>query len=219
MKHEAPARPEGTVYGRGGVDVRDPEPGLLTRTHPAVTAAVSAGIIVVLAIGYWIWRATASPAQPVAAAVSPAPSSLAPSSAAPPARLAAGSWLISPKDDPGTFLTTKDGFAALGDERMVLNVVKGLADGSCFSFRTDDGRFMRHFDYRLRFDANDESDLFRSDATFCPEDGTAAGSVRMQSKNYPDHVIHRRDTELYIDKSDDSGSFAAESTFAIKKAP
>ncbi|AGL17129.1 AbfB domain-containing protein [Actinoplanes sp. N902-109] len=214
MKHEQPA---GTVYGRGGVDVREPRQGLLTRTHPAMTAAVCAGIIAVLALAYGIWRATASPAQPVAAAVSASPSPVAASSAPPPARLTAGQWLLSPSDDPTIFLTTEDGYAALADEKLVLTVVAGRADESCFSFRTDDGRFMRHFDYRLRFDADDGSELFRNDATFCPDDGTRAGTVRLRSKNYPDHVVHRRGTELYIDEPEDSGTFAAESTFKLTK--
>lgn len=211
-------QPAGTVYGRGGVDVRAPKQGLLTRVHPAATALVCAGIVALLALGYGIWRATADSPEPVAATPPPAPPSLAPSSAA-PARLAPGSWLLSPRDAPDTYLTSDNGFAALSpQERLVLHVVPGLADDSCFTFRRDDGRYLRHFDYRLRFDATDDSDLFRDDATFCPQAGQPAGTVRLASKNYPDHVIHRRGTELYIDKPDGSSGFTADSTFTVEPA-
>ncbi|WP_067499413.1 AbfB domain-containing protein [Actinoplanes sp. TFC3] len=210
-----------TLYGRGGVDAKEPRQGLFTRLHPAVTAGVSVAIIAVLALAYWIWRATTGTTKPVAAATasaSPSPSPATPSKAA-PTRLAPGSWLIFPRDATDTFLTSKQGFAALTkNEPVALNVVKGLADDKCFSVRTDDGRYLRHFNYRLRFDATEDADLFRNDATFCPEDGTPAGAVRLRSKNYPDHVIHRRGTELYIDEPGDSATFTADSTFGIKSA-
>ncbi|MGA5302338.1 AbfB domain-containing protein [Nucisporomicrobium flavum] len=213
-----PPRPAGTVYGRGGVDVREPRPGLLTRTHPAVTALVCAGIVGVLALGYTIWRATGDEPEPLTRPSAPAPSSAAPSGPSRP-RLAAGSWLLAPLDDPDTHLTSANGFAALApDERMVLIAGPGLADPACFSFRAGDGRYLRHFDYRLRFDATDDSDLFRNDATFCPQPGLPAGTVRLSSKNYPDHVVHRRGTDLYIDEPDGSATFTADSSFQVQPA-
>ena len=220
MSEQGPDQPQpgGTVYGRGGVDVRAPRQGLLTRVHPAATAAVCAGIIAVLGLGYGIWRATGDSPEPAAATPPPPPPSAVPSSSS-PARLAPGSWLLSPRDEAGTYLTSDNGFAALSArEQLELHVVPGLADGACFTFRLDDGRHLRHFDYRLRFDAVEDSDLFRNDATFCPEPGQPAGTVRLASKNYPDHVIHRRGAELYIDKPDGSDGFAADSTFAVEPA-
>ncbi|GAA2519577.1 AbfB domain-containing protein [Winogradskya humida] len=221
-----PSRPDGTVYGRGGASPAGPDQGgLLARTHPGATAAVSAGIVAVLALGFWIWRANSgsSPEPASAAPASPAASASAspsakPSPSATKAQLAAGTWVIAPLDAPDTHLTRKSSFAALSTgEKLTLTVEAGLADGACFSFRTGDGKYLRHFDYRLRFDASDESDLFRSDATFCPVDGTAAGTVRLHSKNYPDHLIHRRGTELYIDAPDGSDGFTADSSFQVQK--
>ena len=212
------SRAAGTVYGRGGVDVRPPRQGLLTRTHPGVTALVCAGIVGVLALGYWAWRGTASTPQRALPAAPPSPS-VAASASPSPAGLTTGSWVLTPDGDPDTYLTTDNGFAALSsEEQLVLHVVPGLADGSCFTFRLDDGRYLRHFDYRLRFDATDDSDLFRNDATFCPDPAAPAGTVRLASKNYPDHVVHRRGTELYIDEPDGSDGFTADSSFAVQPA-
>ncbi|MFI5937454.1 AbfB domain-containing protein [Actinoplanes sp. NPDC051494] len=219
-KTPGPSQPGGTVYGRGGVDAREPRPGLLTRTHPAVTAGVSLAIIAVMVLAYVIWRSGADePARVSATASAPASATAsATATGAPPAELAAGSWFVSPLGDQRTFLTADGEFAALSGTKAALTVVAGLADESCFSFRNDDDKYLRHFDYRLRFDAQDDSDLFRLDATFCKVAGLKAGTVRLRSKNYLDHVIHRRGTELYIDKPDESDKFVADSSFGLRQA-
>ena len=47
------------------------------------------------------------------------------------------------------------------------SVVKGLSNGSCYSFKTHDGTYLRHRNFVLRADRNDGSSLFKQDATFC----------------------------------------------------
>jgi len=202
-----------TVYGS------EPRKGM----HPAVLGLVGLAVLAVLGAGVWVLT-SGSDEQSAAAVSTPASSAPAPrpSASAAPAKLTTGSWLLSPAGDPDLFLTVVDEFAALSpDERLVLNVSKGLADDACFSFREPGGKYLRHFDYRLRFDTADDSDLFREDATFCPVAGAAAGTVRLKSKNYPDHLLHRRGTELYIDApgdSDDGADFVEESSFTLQKA-
>jgi hypothetical protein len=208
----------GTVYGRGGVDARGPKPGLMTRLHPLTIVAVTVGILGFLALGWVLIRAGSTEEQAVAATLTP-PSSSAPPPATPAAKpatkLDVGDWYVSAN---GSYLTREGEYAAMAkDERSPFSVVRGLADESCFSFRTDDGRFLRHFDYRLRFDLDDESDLFQQDATFCPAEGGATGTIRLSSKNYPDHVIHRRDSELYIDENSGDSSFVKESSFTLQE--
>ncbi len=158
--------------------------------------------------------------MPAAASVAPVASSpaAAPTRTA-PAGLATGTWLVSPADETDSYLTVKGEYATISEIADSLTVVKGLADDSCFTFRDEDGKYLRHFDYRLRFDAQDDSELFRKDATFCAEDDQAAGSFRVRSINYPDYFLHRRGTELYIDKPSDDGSFEAESTFTLQVPP
>ncbi|MEU4428228.1 AbfB domain-containing protein, partial [Actinoplanes sp. NPDC024001] len=182
-----------------------------------VTAAVNA----VAAFAYWALRTPAA-ARPQRAAAGPAASATPPAPAAPSPspsrhRLSTGSWLLSPAGDAESFLGEDGDFAAIGSEEQVLTVVAGLADESCFTFRDEDGAYLRHFDYRLRFDDEDDSELFRKDATFCLEDGLPAGTIRLRSQNYPEHVLHRRGPQLFIDKPDGSEKFTEESTFVLGK--
>jgi Alpha-L-arabinofuranosidase B (ABFB) domain len=208
-----------TIYGQGGVDVRDRR-----RLHPGVLTLVAAAVVIVVAAGaYVVMRSPATPSasSPVAAtsaapAVSPGVSSpaAAPSRTA-PSGLATGSWLVSPAEDKESYLAVRGEYATFSVVAEPLTVVKGLADDSCFTFRDGDGKYLRHFDYRLRFDAKDDSELFRKDATFCAEDDQPAGSFRVRSINYPDYFLHRRDGALYIDKPS-GDSFEAESTFTLR---
>ncbi|AEV85892.1 arabinofuranosidase [Actinoplanes sp. SE50] len=205
-----------TIYGPGGVDVRDPR----RRLHPGVLALViTAVIIIVAALAYFMMRSPADPtAQPAAvpsraAAIAPSPASSP--SPTDPSGLTTGSWQVTAADDRDTYLTVAGDFAAMSEVAATITVVEGLADDSCFTFRDEDGNFLRHYNYRLRFDPKDDSDLFRGDATFCAEDDQPGNSFRVRSKNYPDYFLHRRGTKLYIDKPSESDDFVADSTFAL----
>ena len=79
-------------------------------------------------------------------------------------------------------------------------VVAGLANAGCVSFRTPDGKYLRHFDYRIRASADDGSALFKSDATFCMQQ--AGGAVMLRSHNFPDQFLRVRDVGLYIGTPD-----------------
>ncbi|HWS33635.1 MAG TPA: AbfB domain-containing protein [Actinoplanes sp.] len=215
-----PGRPSGgTVYGRGGVDLPPAAPGGgLPRAVPII---VGAGGVAVLLLGWVAWSSINSDKDPAAAAtavVTSAPTSAAPSPAeeAKP-QLGTGQWLLSPLGDENTYLTVSADFAKMSPaDPATLTVVAGLDDEACFSFRLSDGRYLRHFDYRLRFDDSDDSDLFQADATFCQESGTEAGTVRLRSKNYPEYRIHHRaDDALYIDKPEGE-TFDDESTFMVQ---
>ena len=190
-------------------------------THVAVKVLVGLAVVVLLAAVVVVWRSAAGDEEAAAGAVSPAPSSATPTTPAAkasskPAKFSTGSWLLS---IDGGYLGFDGDYATLSSVRGTsFDVVKGLADASCFSIRAAGGKYLRHFDYRLRFDKPDGSDLNRQDATFCPLDGVPAGVVRLRSLNYPDHVIHRRDKKLYIDERDDTDAFEADSSFTLEKA-
>jgi hypothetical protein len=93
------------------------------------------------------------------------------------------------------------------------SVVQGLADPACFSLRDQDGRYLRHADYRIRLHSDDGSALFRADATFCAQPGSATGSVLLQSHNYPGYYLHGRGSELWIDRWQDSSDFRRACSF------
>jgi Alpha-L-arabinofuranosidase B (ABFB) domain len=81
-----------------------------------------------------------------------------------------------------------------------VTVRTGLTDAACFSFQLSGGRYLRHRDYRLRFDHYDGSDLFRRDATFCAR-AQPSDTVAFESVNYPGYFIHlRSDGQLWIDR-------------------
>ncbi|GAA1819613.1 hypothetical protein GCM10009682_45190 [Luedemannella flava] len=82
-------------------------------------------------------------------------------------------------------------------------VVAGLARSSCFSFRTGNGAYLRHRNYRIYVEVDNENDpnLFRRDATFCKAAGAPPGSFRFSSENFPEYFIHARDGGLWIDKA------------------
>ncbi|MFO1272396.1 MAG: AbfB domain-containing protein [Rubrivivax sp.] len=94
-------------------------------------------------------------------------------------------------------------------------VRNGLADAACVSFENaaQPGKFLRHYAYRLQLAANDNSAIFQSDATFCAEAGSVAGSVRLRSKNFPTYLLHSRNGELWIDPDDGSSAFRADTSF------
>ncbi|HEX8347359.1 MAG TPA: AbfB domain-containing protein [Actinoplanes sp.] len=256
--HDVPPGPTGTVYGRGGVPVGAQnvgaqkvgaeKPDLFSRLHPAITATVAASLIAVLTLGYLAWRSTVTTASPVAAGSAPTEEASPPAVESPspnpspsvsPTGLAltAGTWSLESADSAGRFLRRRNGLGFVetidaddaGDASLI--VTGGLADRSCFSFRTADGRYLRHYAFRLRFDAPDDSELFRKDATFCRETGetrdtgaggdtgeTGAGgdSVRLRSANYRDRFVHRRGRELWLDKPDGTEGFAAASSFTVR---
>ncbi|GIF14163.1 AbfB domain-containing protein [Actinoplanes teichomyceticus] len=204
-----------TIYGRGGVDVRDRR-----RLHPGVLAlAATAGVSTLAAVAYFALRSPAETpaATPATAApVTPSAPAATPASSPAPATLSSGSWMISPADDKDSYLTADGEYAAMSDVATALTVVGGLADDSCFSFRNEDGEYLRHYDYRLRVDPPEDEDLFRQDATFCPDGDRSAAAFRLRSKNYPDHFVHRRDTELYIDEPTGDADFVAETSFTVR---
>ncbi|GIG69221.1 sigma-70 family RNA polymerase sigma factor [Phytomonospora endophytica] len=134
-----------------------------------------------------------------------------------------GSWSLESVAANGQYLTHTGDLAALavaGDEqnrrRATFTVVAGLADPDCVTFRAADGRYLRHYELRLRLDADQGTALFREDATFCPVAGATDGSVTLRAHNYPGSVMRSRDGGIFLDGSDGSEVFARESSFVIR---
>ncbi|MDG4828640.1 AbfB domain-containing protein [Solwaraspora sp. WMMD1047] len=104
-------------------------------------------------------------------------------------------------------------------EQASFTVVTGLADRDCYSFRGADGRYLRHFAFRIRYDADDRSDVFERDATFCPRSfGRGGGSIVLESENFRGRFIRNRNGELFLDPIEYSSSFAESVTFQATTA-
>ena len=101
-------------------------------------------------------------------------------------------------------------------EQATFAVVAGLADRNCFSFRGADGRYLRHHSFRARYDADDRSDLFRRDATFCARTmGGGGGVVALESSNFRGRFLRNRDGELFLDEFRREPDFGASILFQV----
>jgi RNA polymerase sigma factor (sigma-70 family) len=168
------------------------------------------------------------PPGPTAASRSsaPGPASAAPSPSAGSEPLGLGPASLESVNQAGLFVAVVGDLGVLAPagaksgqparQRATFEVVPGLADAGCFSFRAQDGRYLRHSLWRLRLSQDEGTKLFRGDATFCTRTGTAAGSVSLESSNYPGGFLRHRGNELWVDFSDGTEAFLADRSFRIR---
>ncbi|MFE0453880.1 glycoside hydrolase family 43 protein [Streptomyces sp. NPDC058914] len=98
-------------------------------------------------------------------------------------------------------------------QAATFTVVPGLADAGGCSFRDAAGNYLRHYAFRARFDANDGTAAFARDATFIARTGTASGSVRFESYNYPGHYLRHYNYQLRVEQTDGTDLFRQDSSF------
>ena len=95
----------------------------------------------------------------------------------------------------------------------------GLAGAGTYSLRPTNfpDRFLRHRDFQLWVDAQEESDLFKQDASFKIVSGLAdAAGISFESVNFPGHFIRHRGFELFNDCNDHSDLFKLDATFILE---
>ncbi|WP_229829988.1 sigma-70 family RNA polymerase sigma factor [Actinoplanes ianthinogenes] len=161
-----------------------------------------------------------------ASAAEPSPTVVPSSSATAAALLRTGPVSLAPANAAGRYVTAAGSYGMLttvgpGDpaaarRQATFQVVSGLNDARCFSFRSGDGRYLRHMSWRLRLNPDDGSKLFHGDATFCPQAGQPAGSVILESSNYPGWFLRHRGDELWVDQFDGSSGFRADASFSVR---
>lgn len=103
-------------------------------------------------------------------------------------------------------------------QSATFTIVPGLADANCYSFRDSAGRYLRHWDFRVRFDASNGTDVFKKDATYCARPGSVAGSVSLESYNYPGRYLRHYNYELRVDLYEATSVFRADSSFTAVTA-
>ncbi|KAI0543206.1 glycoside hydrolase family 54 protein [Xylaria digitata] len=76
----------------------------------------------------------------------------------------------------------------------------GLGNSACLSFESVDspGSFIRHSQYKLVVNPNDNSKLFREDATFCLQAGINGQGSSLRSWSYPARYFRHYNGLLYI---------------------
>jgi hypothetical protein len=121
-------------------------------------------------------------------------------------------------EDKG-FIASIDMASAMDREQASFEMIAGLYDAKCSSFRAlnKPATLFRHSGSRLYMNPASDVPLFLADATFCEEPGMAdAAGVTFRSVNYPQRVIHlRNQNELWIDDIPNpmTPEFASEATF------
>jgi RNA polymerase sigma factor (sigma-70 family) len=192
----------------------------------AVAAGASAGRLLGLLRAHWWAAATAAGVALVVAiavavdgpsALPPAPG---PAIAAPPAPLPhTGRVTLEAAGSRGTaggrFVAIAGDLGVLG-ARTTFQAVPGVADPSCVTFRTSDGRRLRHASWRLRASPDEGTVLARGDATFCVRDAWwSPGTVALESFNYRGYYLRHTGGELWVAKSDGTVSFGEDASFVV----
>jgi hypothetical protein len=116
---------------------------------------------------------------------------------------------------PKEYLAGSHQLGVLGTTKTSFKIVPGLADAKGYSFIDAHGRYLRHRNFRIRFDANDGTALFAHDATFTAKPGSSPGSVTLASVNYPGRVVHHRGRRLWLDHRRHTAAFRAGSSFFV----
>ncbi|MEH0555218.1 sigma-70 family RNA polymerase sigma factor [Streptomyces sp. B21-101] len=157
----------------------------------------------------------------------PTPTQSAAPAATAEARMS-GRHALRSVDSPGDYVSRSGRLGALGPvgatssaatrQAATFAFVPGLADPRCYSLRDTTGRYLRHYAFRIRLDADDGSAIFRKDVTFCPRPGSTAGSVSLESYNYPGRYLrHRDDLQLWLDPSENTAAYRAARSFVLVK--
>lgn len=124
---------------------------------------------------------------------------------------------------PDRYWHVDDGYVGLDQVRgsesredSTFKLVKGLANSSCYSFATHDGKYLRHRSFVLRADRNDGSSLFKQDATFCPRDSSYySGAKMLESVNYPGYFLRHKNFVVRLERFEYSSLYLQDSSFRL----
>jgi RNA polymerase sigma factor (sigma-70 family) len=205
-------------YTAAGPDEPTPRPAVAAPLSPAASSAPPSP------------RTSASPTPTSAPTPTPTSStSTRPPSSAPATTVGtrfAGRHALRSVDHPGDYVSQSGRLGILAPvgatssaatrQAATFTFVPGLADPRCSSLRDAAGRYLRHYAFRVRLDTDDGSAIFRKDATFCPRSGATAGSVSLESYNYPGRYLrHRDDLQLWLDPSEGTAAYRASRSFVL----
>jgi hypothetical protein len=129
------------------------------------------------------------------------------------------------QDGAALTAVVNDSSADLLKQDATFTVRAGLADATCYSFESVNfpGQFLRHRNWRVYKDANDNTDLYKKDATFCAQAPRAGGTnnVSLASYNIAGAYLRHYGGVVYIAVSggsnqwDAAGSFDADTTWNV----
>ncbi|KAL1311496.1 hypothetical protein AAFC00_001619 [Neodothiora populina] len=99
----------------------------------------------------------------------------------------------------------------------------GLGNSGCYSFESVDtpGSYIRHYNFQLQLNANDNTKAFKEDATFCSQTGLNGQGNTIRSWSYPTRFFRHYTNVGYIASNggvhdfDATGSFNDDVSFVI----
>jgi len=91
----------------------------------------------------------------------------------------------------------------------------GLGNSACFSFESTDtpGSYIRHYNFALLLNADDSTEQFYEDATFCPQAGLNGQGNSFRSWSYPTRYFRHYDNVVYVASNGGVHTFDAASSF------
>ncbi|KAF7341958.1 Alpha-L-arabinofuranosidase B domain protein [Mycena venus] len=94
-------------------------------------------------------------------------------------------------------------------------VVAGLANSACVSFESRDtaGSFIRHFNFALLVNANDGTQQFKEDATFCPKAGLNGQGNSIRAWGYPTRSFRHFNNNLFVASNGGVNTFDAAASY------
>jgi hypothetical protein len=109
-------------------------------------------------------------------------------------------------------ITASSDTLSKGDATFIVR--PGLADPSCYSLesRNISGSYLRHAAFRVRLAPNENTDLFRRDATFCPQPGT--GGIRLESINELGTNVRHYAEEVWVSSNSGAHTYDNPTTYA-----
>jgi hypothetical protein len=135
-----------------------------------------------------------------------------------------GAYITLAPDEERDLLLRHDGenvlLEASAEASAEWKVVQGVANRHCVSFasRDDTDRYLRQRNFALFREANDGTDAFALDATFClraPFAGRGVLSRPIESESYPGYFLVRSDAGIVLTQSADTSEFRAAATWRI----
>jgi hypothetical protein len=91
----------------------------------------------------------------------------------------------------------------------------GLGNSACFSFESTDtaGSYIRHYNFELLLNANDGTEQFYEDATFCPQAGLNGQGNSFRSWSYPTRYFRHYNNVVYAASNGGVHTFDAAASF------
>ncbi|WP_083975335.1 family 43 glycosylhydrolase [Herbidospora daliensis] len=96
--------------------------------------------------------------------------------------------------------------------------VTGLTGSGTVSLESTNfpGYFLRHRNHEAWVERNDNSSLFRSDASFYRRTGLTGGGVSYESVNFPGYYLRHRSGLVWVEQNDGTSAFQSSATFTLE---